>query len=197
MRKIKLLSRCLAGIVSGEINRDLLSLFRIQLALEIAFPQTSLARLFKFECNDDDTATLILKRIGYRVEFRLNRINFLIDICDVAFDFVQRPFRVFIELLIFRRSFYFFFGFAGVFADAAEIGGVALDEFALDRSPRALAETFVNYVGGGVTPWHVLATLVAGYAVVAALYGGPLGIVIACLILVEGVDFEKRFHANK
>ena len=43
----------------------------------------------------------------------------------------------------------------------------------------ALAETFVNYVGGGVTPWHVLATLVAGYAVAGAVYGALLGLVTA------------------
>src|SRR5690242_1514350 len=41
----------------------------------------------------------------------------------------------------------------------------------------ALAETFVNYVGGGVTPVHVLATLVAGYAVAGAVYGALLGLV--------------------
>jgi hypothetical protein len=84
-----------------------------------------------------------LKRIGNGIELRLNPANFLVDFFTPIFRVLFRGGGGGIELLIFGRLFDFGFGFAGVAANALEVGGVAFDVFALNAAPGPLRERFV------------------------------------------------------
>src|SRR5205807_7604750 len=64
-------------------------------------------------------------------------------VSDVAFNFVERRFRLFIELLIFRRLLYAGLVFPRFGSQTSQVRGVAADEFALDWSPRSLAKALV------------------------------------------------------
>src|SRR5581483_504769 len=138
----QLLSLGLA-VVAGNIDGNQLVFLRLDFVIEIFLPKASRTRSLGLERDDHKTSTLVLKRIGDRVKLRLNVGDFLVDLCDVALNFIDRSGRFVIKLLIFGRGFYFFFGLPGVLANAAQVSGVPPHEFALNRFPRPLTKALV------------------------------------------------------
>ncbi len=93
--------------------------------------------------DDSETATLVLKWIGDRVEFSLDGCHFGVDLFYLRVDFGASGFLCLIELFVLRTLPDLRVALSRVGLDAVEIVCVAADEFLLHSLPGTLSERLV------------------------------------------------------